>query len=446
MQVPEQVKTVMDRLTAAGHDCALVGGCVRDWLLGIEPHDYDLATAARPEQVMALFDHTVPTGLRHGTVTVLLDKTQVEVTTYRREGTYSDNRHPDQVEFVEDVEQDLARRDFTINAMAWNPVRGLVDPFGGRQDLEKGLIRAVGDPVQRFEEDALRMVRAWRFAARLGFTLDPATRRGIDRCQSRIADVAVERLVPEWLEILRYDPGRVMDMTGLFAPWIPELEFARQTPQHSPYHYTGVLQHILDSIRYLDPFDDILALTLLLHDLGKPETRTTSAGGRDHFKGHPIAGQTIALRVVEELKLPSAWKKVIPQLVLHHDDILPRSLEAIFRLRITEGWSDEWVRMLFRVQYCDIMAHSAKGRQRLERLKASQAFYEEQTASRPLSLKELAIDGRDIMTYTGLRNRQISQALQAVLEYAWYHPEKNNRLDLLTFVLRSLPRLEGGMA
>ena len=443
MQVPEQVKAVMDRLSAAGHDCYLVGGCVRDWLLGRRPHDYDLATDATPQQVMDLFEKTAPTGLRHGTVMVLFPGGQVEVTTFRREGRYSDSRHPDEVQFVQTVEEDLARRDFTINAMAWNPGRGLVDPFGGRRDLEQGLIRAVGDPVQRFEEDALRMVRAFRFAARLGFTIEPATRNAVDVCQDRIRFVAVERLVPEWMEILRTDPLRIQDMTGLFAPWIPELEQAAQTPQHSPYHYAGVLRHILDSIRYLDPFDETAALALLLHDLGKPETRTTSPGGRDHFKGHPVAGQAIARRVVEALKLPARQKKVIPELVLHHDDILPRNLETIYRLRVREGWSDEWVQLLFRVQYCDIMAHSEKGRQRLERLEASRAFYEEQIRFRPLSLQELAIDGHDILTYTGLRNRQVRQALETVLEYAFHHPEKNNRLDLLTFVLRSMPRLEG---
>lgn len=446
MRVPEQVKTVMDRLLQAGHDCYLVGGCVRDHLLGREPQDFDMTTSARPDQVQALFEKTAATGLRHGTVTVLLEDMQVEVTTFRTEGTYTDSRHPDSVSFVSTVEEDLARRDFTINAMAWNEQRGLVDPFGGQKDLEAGLIRAVGDPRKRFEEDALRMVRAHRFAARYGFVIEPATRAAIGLCQDRIAGVAVQRLLPEWMEILKTDPGRVADMTGLFAPWIPELEFAAQTPQNSPYHYTGVLQHILDSIGYLEPFDETLALALLLHDLGKPETRTTTAGGRDHFKGHPIAGQTIALRVVEELKLPVKQKRVIPELVLHHDDILHRSPEAIYRLRVQEGWSDEWVQMLYRVQYCDIMAHSAKGRQRLERWAASKAYYQEQIRQRPLSLSQLAIGGHDILACTGLRNRQIRQALEAVLEYAFFHPEHNNRLDLLTFVLRALPRLEGKSA
>lgn len=443
MDIPGPVRTVMDRLRKTGYEVFLVGGCVRDHLLGLQPHDYDLASSATPDQVAQLFEKTIPTGARHGTMTVLIEDTPVEVTTFRTESGYSDSRHPDAVTFVGTIQEDLARRDFTVNAMAWNPETGLVDPFGGRQDLEQGLIRAVGDPDRRFQEDALRMVRAHRFAARYGFAIEPETRAAIDRNEALISRVAVERLYREWMEILRTDPSRIADMTGLFRPWIPELEEAARTPQNSPYHYTGVLQHILDAISYLDPFDETLALTLLLHDLGKPVTRTTSQSGRDHFRGHPRAGQEIAKRVVEDLKLSAKQKKVIPELVLHHDDILQKSPEAIYRIRIRQGWSDEWVQMLFRVQYCDIMAHSEKGRQRLHRWQASWAYYEEEVRRRPLAFSDLAITGRDILSVTGLRNRQIRCALEAVLAYAFYHPEKNTRLDLLTFVLRNQLRIAG---
>lgn len=443
LTMPQPVQAVMDRLQGAGHEAYLVGGCVRDQLLGIVPHDYDLATSASPDEVRALFAHTLPTGLRHGTVTVMEQDMAVEVTTFRTEGSYSDGRHPDSVQFVKRIDQDLARRDFTINAMAWNPQRGLQDPFGGRQDLAAGLVRAVGDPDTRFSEDALRMVRAHRFAARFGFEIETATRQAISRQEWRIQDVAVERLYREWMEILRTDPSRIADMTGLFRPWIPELEAAAMTPQNSPYHYTGVLQHILDSVSYLEPFDETLALALLLHDLGKPETRTTSQSGRDHFRGHPQAGARIARRTCEALKLSSRQKKVIPELVLHHDDILPRSPEAIYRLRVKQGWSDEWVRMLFAVQYCDIMAHSEKGRLRLDRWRASRDYYLQEVQRRPLALADLAITGHDILAVTGLRNRQIRHMLDAVLEYAFFHPEKNNRLDLLTFVLRNQLRIAG---
>lgn len=438
MDMPPYVKTVMDRMTQAGWQCFLVGGCVRDSLLGRTPQDYDLTTDARPEQVMELFGtEATGTGLRHGTVTIKTEEGTVEMTTFRQEGSYSDNRHPDSVTFIHDVTEDLARRDFTINAMAYSPAAGVVDPFGGQQDLARGLVRAVGDPERRFTEDALRMVRAHRFAARYDFQIEEKTRAAIDRCQPLIAHVAVERLYKEWMEILRVKPAQIAEMTGLFAPWLPELEVSLHTPQNSPYHYTDVLHHILDSISYLDPFDETLALTLLLHDLGKPACRTTSESGRDHFSNHPVAGEQIARRVVQDLKLSNRQKQMIPALVRHHDDVLPMTPKAIYHFRIEKGWSHEMMESLFRVQYCDIMAHSPAGRKRLDRWARSRAYYEAQCQFRPLSYQQLAVSGHDIVAFTGLRNKQIHRALDAVLRMCFFEPEKNDRLSILTFVLKN---------
>lgn len=443
MDMPPYVKTVMDRMTEAGWQCFLVGGCVRDSLLGKVPQDYDLTTDARPEQVMALFgEDATGTGLRHGTVTVKSQGQQVEITTFRQEGTYSDNRHPDSVAFITDVKEDLARRDFTVNAMAYSPKTGVVDPFGGQQDLARGLIRAVGDPDRRFKEDALRMVRAHRFAARYGFAIEENTLAAIHRNEGLIANVAVQRLYKEWMEILRVRPAQIAEMTGLFQPWLPELEDSLHTPQSSPYHYTDVLHHILDSITYLDPFDETLALTLLLHDLGKPQCRTTSESGRDHFSGHPLASEVIARRVAEDLKLSNRQKQMIPALVRHHDDVLPMTSGAIYHFRIEKGWSHEMMESLFKVQYCDIMAHSPTGRKRLDRWARSKAYYEAQCEARPLSYQDLAITGHDIVAFTGLHNRQIHRALDAVLKMCFFEPEKNDRLNILTFVLKNQAKFE----
>lgn len=442
MDIPAYVKNVMDTITRSGHQCFLAGGCVRDHLLGQTPKDYDLTTDAHPEEVLALFgDRARPTGLQHGTVTVMTEAESVEITTFRTEGAYSDNRHPDSVTFVSDIHQDLARRDFTINAMAYSPETGLVDPFGGQADLKAGLIRAVGDPDRRFEEDALRMVRAHRFAARCGFEIETQTLAAIDRNEALIANVAVERLYKEWMEILKTRPAQIAEMTGLFRPWIPELEESLQTPQNSPYHYTDVLHHILDSISYLEPFDETLALTLLLHDLGKPECRTTSPSGRDHFSRHPLAGEKIARRVTEELKLSNRQKQLIPLLVRHHDDVLGLHPGAVYDFRIRKGWSDEMMQDLFKVQYCDIMAHSPTGRKRLQRWSAATEYYAKTVKGRPLSYADLDITGHDIVAFTGLRNRQIHVALDRILEYCFYEPQKNNRLDILTFLLKNQKRI-----
>lgn len=431
---------VIQTLNDHGFQCYVVGGSVRDKLLGRTPHDFDLTTDATPEQVIPLFEKTIPTGIKHGTITIQMPDMDLEVTTFRQETTYSDHRHPDQITFVKDVKDDLARRDFTINAMAWSPQTGIVDPFGGQADLLKKTVRCVGNADKRFQEDALRMVRAHRFAAKLNFTIDEDTRQAIARSQHLIEKVAVERLYKEWMEILKYDPSQVADMTALFRPWIPELEECLHTPQNSPYHYTDVLHHILDSISYLKPFDETLALTLLLHDLGKPACKSTSPEGRDHFYRHPKAGRAIAQRVVEDLKLSNHQKKVIPELVLYHDDVMNPVPRSIYRFRIQKGWTDQMVQDLFKVQYCDIMAHSPKGRERLVRWQTAKDYYEEEKNRHPLSYSDLDITGDDIIRHTGLRKHSIKAALDATLERCFYHPELNERLSILTFILRSQKR------
>ena len=269
-RIPEPIIKVMKTLEQAGYQVYLVGGCVRDLLMQKTPHDYDLATDARPEEILKLFEHHSGFGMKHGTILVVEQGMPVEITTFRKEGKYTDGRHPDEVIFVDRIEEDLGRRDFTINAMAYHPDQGLIDPYGGRNDLEKKLIRAVGDPDQRFQEDALRMLRAWRFASTYGFDIEPETRKALDRKENiaQAATISAERVMEEFTKILLSDhPEVIANMTLLMEPWIPELKIMIETKQNNVHHYTDVLHHTLDALKYSGTKDPMVAWALLLHDL-----------------------------------------------------------------------------------------------------------------------------------------------------------------------------------
>lgn len=436
--LPQGIRQVMETLEDHGEQAYLVGGCVRDARLGKKPHDYDLTTSARPEKVQALFEKTIPTGIAHGTITVMTEDGPMEVTTFRKEGQYQDHRHPDSVDFVTDLEEDLARRDFTINAMAWNPKTGLVDPFGGQKDLEQGIIRAVGDPMRRFEEDALRMLRAFRFAGRYGFKLDPKTKEAIDKLAPSISNVAVERTVPEVEEILLNSPQILDQMTALLKPWIPELEVMLHTEQNSVYHYTDVLHHTIDALKNLPTKDPASAWALLLHDTGKPATHEFY-DGHDHFKRHEVESEKIARRVVKVLKLSRKMSEQIVQLVRYHDTFYKPNLKNLYKLRVLKGWPDEMVEKLFDVQYGDIMAHATHDR--LASLEAFRTFYEAEKNKHPLALNQLKINGRDVLEMTKLQGVQISKALEAVLKEVILRPGLDTRqaqLNLLTQIAHRL--------
>lgn len=432
---PDYVKNILDTFHQAGFQAYIVGGCVRDALLNLTPKDYDVTTNAKPEQVQALFERTIPTGIAHGTITILSDQ-PVEVTTFRQESMYSDHRHPDHVAFVNDLTEDLARRDFTINAMAYDPKTGLIDPFGGQADLKAQRIRAVGNPYQRFQEDALRMLRAHRFAARFHFQIETQTEKAIQQLHEDIQYVSVERVRHEVLEILRSNPYEIENMTLLLSHWMPELESCRTCLQQTPYHDTNVLHHILRAVKLLDPFDETLAWTLLFHDLGKPACHTTK-NGIDHFKGHPAKSAEIASRICKEFKMTNTQKKVIPLLVRYHDEKMKDPLAFIRKFRIEKHWSDAWIKQLFIVKYCDIMAHSVYGQQTIKKLETLEDCY--QGCDRPMEYSQLAINGKDIVENTNLSGKDIANALQACLEYAFDHPEKNHKTDLFVYIESRYP-------
>ena len=288
LEIPKKAEIILQILEKAGFEAYVVGGCVRDSILGRTPNDWDITTSATPQQVKELFHRTVDTGLQHGTVTVVIDKEGFEVTTYRVDGEYEDGRHPKEVTFTASLEEDLKRRDFTINAMAYNPTEGLVDLFGGMQDIENKIIRCVGDPLERFTEDALRIMRAVRFSAQLGFEIEEETKKALTVMAPNLVHVSAERIQVELVKLLMSphpDYLRTAYEAGITRQFLPEFDLCMETPQNTPHHCYTVGEHILHSLLYVRA-DKILRLTMLLHDIGKPSVRKTDENGRDHFKTH----------------------------------------------------------------------------------------------------------------------------------------------------------------
>ena len=415
---PNFIKEILDCLNEHGYQAFMVGGCVRDALLGVEASDYDITTNAKTEVVESLFEHTIPTGKKHGTTTVLSEQA-VEITTYR-----IDN----------ELESDLAHRDFTINAMAYHPQIGLIDPFDGQKDLKNGIIRAVGNPLSRFEEDPLRMLRAHRFAARYRFDIEEETKLAIEQCSSLLSGVAVERVRSELLQILESNPYEIENMTKLMAIWMPELEACRACEQTTPYHDTNVLHHILRACALLKPYDETCMYAIFMHDLAKPACKTTSLDGLDHFKGHPLAGVEIAKRICKDFKLTNQQKKEIPLLVQYHDEKMIHPYQFIEKFRIELGWKDELLQKLFRVKYCDIMAHSPFGQKTIQSLYDQMEIYEQCKKERPLSLDDLKINGKDVINETKVEKSEIKKVLKEVLLMAFKNPEMNERNQLLEYI------------
>ena len=283
INIPQKAAQILKTLNAAGYEAYVVGGCVRDSILGREPGDWDITTSALPEQVKELFRRTVDTGIQHGTVTVMMDKEGFEVTTYRVDGEYHDGRHPDAVTFTRSLEEDLKRRDFTINAMAYHPEHGLVDLFGGMEDIGKRIIRCVGNPVERFTEDALRMLRAVRFSAQLGFTVEENTKAALARMSGNLEHVSAERIQTELVKLLVSDHPdylRTAWETGLTREFLPEFDACMETEQNTPHHCYTVGEHILKSLTEIEN-DRLLRITMLLHDIAKPVVKKTDGNGRD---------------------------------------------------------------------------------------------------------------------------------------------------------------------
>lgn len=431
--LPKKVKYIIDTLMDKGYEAYAVGGCVRDSLLGRTPQDWDITTSAKPEQVKELFRHTIDTGIQHGTVTVMIDHEGFEVTTYRIDGEYEDARHPKEVLFTANLLEDLKRRDFTINAMAYNEQNGIVDAFDGIGDLDRGVIRCVGKAQERFTEDALRMLRAIRFAAQLGFEIEAETRDAIAELAGNIAKVSAERIQVELVKLLvssHPEELKVAYETGLTRVFFPEFDVMMDTPQQNPHHSYNVGEHTIVSLQEI-PADKVLRLTMLLHDVAKPVCRTTDEKGIDHFYGHQDKGSEMARAILRRLKFDNDTTDRVCRLVRWHDDN-PEISERNMRRAISRIGVEQYP-ALFAVKRADTMAQSAYGRdEKLAYIAEYERMYQEILDKQQcLTIKDLAVDGKDLIQAGMKPGKELGEVLKKFLEIVLEEPEKNTKEALL---------------
>jgi len=434
IQIPEKVNMVVNRLTEAGFEAYVVGGCVRDAILGRVANDWDITTNAKPEQVKELFVRTVDTGIQHGTVTVMLGKEGFEVTTYRIDGEYTDSRHPKEVIFTPSLLEDLKRRDFTINAMAYNDRDGLVDAFDGLGDLKRKQIRCVGNPEERFTEDALRILRAVRFSAQLDFEIEAQTKAAISKFAPSLSKISAERIQVEVVKLLTSshpEVWRTVYETGISAVILPEFDACMETPQNNPHHCYTVGEHTLRTLEQVEA-DKVLRLTMLLHDIGKPARRTTDEAGVDHFIGHGVLGEEMANDILRRLKFDNETRKRVKHLVKVHDyrqiTLNQRGVRrAVFK--IGEDCFEDYLK----VRKADILAQSPDLQQeKLDVLEQTESLYRKILEEKNcLSLKDLAVTGRDLIEAGVQPGPQLGGILNRLLEMVIEEPEKNTKEELL---------------
>ena len=446
IHVPKNAVEALSALEAAGFESYVVGGCVRDALLGREPHDWDITTAAAPEQVEAVFAgaRILETGLKHGTVTLLSGGEPLEITTFRSEGAYSDGRRPDSVTFVMDIHQDLLRRDFTVNAMAYSPLRGLRDDFGGQADLAAGLLRCVGDPDERLTEDALRILRGLRFAARYGFTVEQETDAALRRHRDRLSNVSPERIFAELKGILT-GPGAGEMMLAypeifftVFPEMAPMLGFDQHRPQAHQYDVWGHTAHAVDAT----PPAVILRLAMFFHDCGKPATFSQDPeSGKGRFFGHPQLSAAMADAMLRRMRCDNATRETVTALVENHEMLTGHSKKALRRLLVKLG--EERLRLLFDVCRADAAAHTPEVfEKRMAVTDSDQKLLDEILADGScLSLKDLAIGGRELVALGLAPGPEIGAVLHTLLEEVTDEILPNERESLL----RRATEIKGGL-
>ena len=407
-RIPPYVSEILSLIESSGHKAYVAGGAVRDIVLGNIPHDYDIATSAKPDETVSIFEKAginyYDNAAKHGTVTAVTSGGDVEVTTFREDGSYSDMRRPDEVVFKTTIEEDVRRRDFTINAMYMDSEGKIYDPEGGQEDCAKNLIRAVGNPDERFREDALRLLRAIRFCSRLGFEIEPDTLRAMETHADELKKISGERIATELTGIVtgKYAPKAIRTGCDILSVIIPEIGECKGFEQLSKYHDRDVLEHTLDVLGYI-PYvegegrDPELAMAALFHDLGKPACFRLDEDGVGHMKGHPRVSEEITMRVLNELKCPKQYITDVCLLVRLHDTYIKPDRIQVHKFM--SMYPDEILNKLKVLQRADILAHSPLGQNRINRLEELNIISEELKASGAVfDVKDLEIDGRDIIS------------------------------------------------
>lgn len=436
IELPRKVVLIIKNLQRHGYDAYAVGGCVRDSILNRKPEDWDITTSAKPEQVKRIFRRTVDTGIEHGTVTVLIGKDGFEVTTYRVDGLYEDGRHPKEVTFTSRLDEDLKRRDFTINAMAYNDDERLVDAFGGMRDLNYHLIRCVGDPKERFSEDALRILRAVRFSAQLAFPIEPETAEAIKSLAPNLEKISAERIQAELVKLLVSDhPERIQDACelGITKVVLPEWDDMVGVKQNTPHHKYDVAAHTVHALQNVKN-DKVLRLTMLFHDMGKPVMKTTDENGRDHFKGHAIASEQIAKTVMKRLKFDNDTIRKVTKLVAYHDYRMEPTGANVRRAMHEIGV--ELFPYYLAVRLADTKAQSSYERRgKLENIIQIRELYRNALRNKEcVTLKDLAVTGTDLINLGIAPGKKLGTLLNELLDMVIEDPAWNQKGKLCDYV------------
>lgn len=440
IEIPGYVKEVIQRLEENGFEAYIVGGCVRDSILGAKPYDFDVCTNALPDEMIEIFsDHnTVTTGLKHGTLTVISHHLPVEITTYRSDGEYKDHRRPENVCFETNLEEDLKRRDFTVNALCYSDNTGLIDMFDGTGDMQRGVIRCVGDPEKRFDEDALRIMRGLRFASVLGFKIEKNTAEAMLRQKNLLKEISRERILTELKKMLtgKNAENILMGFRDIFAVIIPELKATFDFPQKCPHHCFDVYGHICKSVGNIKP-DTTLRLTMLLHDIEKPKMATTDDQGVMHFKMHQTESAKTARSILKRLKCDKKTLDKVCDLIYEHDNRLENARENTIRRFIAKYGEDFWQDYLD-IRLADTLAQSDYLRdEKLKALEKLKADGERIIAEKGcMKITDLEVNGQDMISL-GLKGKEIGDALKLAFYAVLDKKLENRKAQIIDFIKES---------
>lgn len=435
MDMPKNVDTAINLLQSAGFEAYAVGGCVRDSLLGKTPNDWDITTSAKPEDMKSVFInfHCIDTGIKHGTVTVVIDGEPLEITTFRLDGEYEDNRHPKSVTFTSDLGADLGRRDFTVNAMAYSKMTGTVDLFGGQNDLKNKIIRCVGDPDRRFNEDALRILRALRFASALDFEIEEKTAQSLLKNRALLGNISEERIAKELLKLVCGKGAKriLTDFAPVLFEILPELQPMYKNSHDNPHHCYDIYEHTLIAVESIDP-EPTLRFAMLLHDCGKPAVKKFDENGVAHFYGHQRISAEISAQILARLKVSNKFRDEILFLVSNHDRWeLYENTEKMPRYLSKFGL--DGVLNLLKVMRADVLAQSPEYRYRLDQIADAEETAKNLAAQKPcLSLSELQINGRTLMDIGIPQGRKLGAVLAQLLDEVIDGVTKNTQEALTT--------------
>lgn len=435
MDMPKNVDTAINLLQSAGFEAYAVGGCVRDSLLGKTPNDWDITTSAKPEDMKSVFInfHCIDTGIKHGTVTVVIDGEPLEITTFRLDGEYEDNRHPKSVTFTSNLGADLGRRDFTVNAMAYSKMTGTIDLFGGQNDLKNKIIRCVGDPDRRFNEDALRILRALRFASALDFEIEEKTAQSLLKNRALLGNISEERIAKELLKLVCGKGAKriLTDFAPVLFEILPELQPMYKNSHDNPHHCYDIYEHTLIAVESIDP-EPTLRFAMLLHDCGKPAVKKFDENGVAHFYGHQRISAEISAQILARLKVSNKFRDEILFLVSNHDRWeLYENTEKMPRYLSKFGL--DGVLKLLKVMRADVLAQSPEYRYRLDQIADAEKTAKDLAAQKPcLSLSELQINGRTLMDIGIPQGRKLGAVLAQLLDEVIDGVTKNTQEALTT--------------